>query len=172
MTNNTKAQATRSIAMDGIHKTLWPLIFETSEEGAEPPEGDFEAHVLPDTAVLVYKLAGVLMLAYCYLLKSRRPEESIPPTIYDCVLQAWEERGGYSELRAASILQLAADSPFSSSISKLVQNPEVHYKWGELLRAREDRYRLYLNKLEEVDIYECFTQLIQSLPVLEQTSFD
>jgi len=172
MTNNTQAQTALAAATNGIHQTLRPFIFEGSEENAALQVRDFEAHLLPDAAVLVYKLAGVLMLAYCYLLRSKRPDENIPPAIYDCVMQAWEERGGYSELRAASILQLAADSPPSSSISNLVHNPEVHYRWGDLLRAREDRYRLYLNKLEEVDIYDCFTQLILSLPILAQTSFD
>lgn len=169
---NGKSKVARAAAVEGISPSLMPLLFSHLGKDGHPLSSAFDVTALPRTAAMVCKLAGLMMQAYWYLLRSRPAPEPIPPEFDDLLLQVWGGHQRYDELMAVSVLQYAGIERESSPLGRLVKNPGVLYKWGELLRSRRGRLKAHVNELSKADWHEQFSILIDALPILRVASFD
>src|ERR1700749_599289 len=169
---NRKSTAAWRAAVEGISPSLMPLLFSHLDKGGRPLASAFDISTLDRTAGMVCKLAGLLMQAYWYLLKSRPSPAPVPAEFDDLLLQIWAGHQRYDELVAISVMQYAGIECESSPLGKLARNPGVLYRWGELLRSRRGRLKTHMNELSRADWHEHFASLINALPVLRVARFD
>lgn len=167
-----KSKAAWESAVQGIAKSLAPLVFRELDDSGIPLPGAFKQETILETAGTVCKLSGLLVQAHWYWLRSQGTHEQVPKEFDRLVLQIWAGYQKYDELLSTSVLQYAAAGSNSSSLRDFVKNPQVLYEWGSLLRVCRAGVKARINEFRRADWYDLFARLIESLPILAIVEYD
>ncbi len=170
----------KSIAasLNGISKSLLPLIFRNFDNEGIPRKSNFIIDNLTRSASVICKLSGLLIQAYWILLKTKgnnkriSGEYEIPRQLNDILLQLWAGHQKYTDSFAISIIHEASVVPDTFIIGKLANNPEVFIKWARLISCRKGHYKQFLKELRSENWHDQYIKLIEALPILTKIRYE
>lgn len=158
-------------AINRINRTLRILLFESLDKNEWPAEYCLANDSLFHLGVNICRLGGLLVQAYCLLLKKKKRGKEIFPELNDAMKELWHGKQPYDEGLAASILYQASRSPDDSSIKRLVGSPETFVEWQKLLDYGRMGIKEYTHKYHQVDWIGKINKLTKALPILQLCEF-